>query len=143
MSVSQITTVGIIGASFFVATQMAYHALFPTPFIEIHEASYANGIVTMDRTVNADGPVFNMTKTADLINDATGQRVCHGERDNNLTSGHRIGQAPLAVWLGDDACDPQKLPAGEYRAVAVYAWAGKQYPVEIAGIWLPDGVSGR
>lgn len=143
MSVSQIYAVGMIGAAFLVAGQMSYQALFPTPAIEFNSLTYANGVVTVDRTVAADGSILAATKSAEVINHDTGERVCQGVTELTLNDGHRIGQVPLVEWTGDPACDPLKLPPAEYQLRAVYAVGVEQYPIDGAVFTLPEGGAGR
>lgn len=143
MSASQFWAVSVIGATTLALGQLVYQAAFPDPAIQFRSLTYANGLVTVDRTVKADGSILAATKLAEVIAVETGERVCQGTAEITLNEGHRIGQVSLSEWSGDDNCNPLKLPPGKYQLRAVYVVGDEQYPVDGAAFALPEVWTGR
>ncbi len=143
MSFSQITTVGLIGAVSLVIGQTVMGSLFPSPAIVFNALSYSHGLVTVDRTVNAESPFLYTNKLAELVNKVTGERVCKGSSQINMTRGPTVGQATLQEWIGKPefgypVCDPAMIPPGTYQMRAIYVVGSEQYLVEGEVFTLPE-----
>jgi hypothetical protein len=121
------TAVGGVGA---VAIGTAVlQAVLPGPApIVVHQLSYEAGIVTQDRTVTTNAPVFFAKWRAQVVNVATGDplRRCTGGGTWNYKSGRAAYSMPLSQWVGSDACPASSLPEGAYRLIATWSWGDEQ-----------------
>ena len=102
----------------------------PPPHIVIHAITYDAGMITQDRTVRGDGPVFWMQWQAEIIDKATGQIVpgCEGSGSFNYPTGRKAATMTLQRWVGSDTCAP--APGGTYQPRAVYHWGDNQVIAE-------------
>lgn len=133
MSITQTFVGTALGAGLiFAASNFALKAVLPLPVpITVHALTYANGMVTVDRTIDSDQPYFAARKVGQVINTKTGsaEPQCDGTKFANFTAGQRSDTVPLAQWSGNADCTPESLAPGEYQLVAVYSWGDQQLAV--------------
>ncbi len=118
------TTLSMVGA-------LVVNAVLPdAPPITVQSLSYADGMITTERTIEADGTIFYLRRTPEIIDVKSGDVVpnCAGSEGRNVTVGHLVASAPLAVWVANPLCTPETLPPGTYRPQIVYRWGDKQLP---------------
>lgn len=118
------------------ATLIGVGVLVITPFIPdaapIRVASlfYKDGFIHTDRTITADGPIFYLRRSPEIVDSKTGEPApnCSGTEGRNVTVGNVVADIPLAVWVNNPLCTPESLQPGEYTPQIVYRWGDKQMP---------------
>lgn len=119
----------LLGAGVLSLGTAALQSLLPSPPpIQVHELSYADGMVTQYRTVNGSGEVVLMSWAAQLVraDDNSPVAGCTGSGSWPYQTGRLRADLPLAEWVGSSVCQPWTLPVGEYRLRAVYSVEGEQ-----------------
>lgn len=102
----------------------------PPPPLVVNSLTYADGVVTQDRTINADSKLW-MIWEAYVVSELTGQPVpgCSGSGFWDYSPGHLVARVPVREWVGSPDC---KLVEGAgYQLVARYK----------AGAWSTDARS--
>ena len=119
MSASQAVVVG--GAAALAVSAVLGFVLPKAPIV-INALSYAEGMVTQDRTVTGKGEVFFMGWSAEVVNMATGDPVpwCIGQGSYNYRTGRRVVEFTLPDWVGNAACLPESLLPGRYQLRAIW-----------------------
>lgn len=100
--------------------------------ITVASIKYADGMITVDRTIPESQGTTYMRRSSELLDAKTGERVpgCSGIADINYPAGHVVRTVPLAQFIGSPDCTPAKLPPGIYTPQAVYV-AGEQQVVAV------------
>lgn len=122
MSMTQ-TIIG--GTALVLALNWAVGAILPEPIpIDVISLSYADGMVTQERTITTDQTAFYAQWAATVENADTGDSIrwCEGSGANAYPPGHRAVVFTLADWTGNQRCTPESLPAGRYALRASWRW---------------------
>lgn len=133
------TAVG--SATLFAVLFFGLRAILPEPLpITIHELSYKDGMVTVDRTINTDQLYFFMRKSGDVIDQKTMEPVpeCSGVKAANFMAGRRSDTVSLARWSGNDRCTPEILANSTFKLLAVYTWGDHQVAVTSGPFTIGD-----
>ena len=125
MSISDLG-IGMAAVAAVVSTALQLVLPQPAPLV-INNLTYADGIVTQDRTLNTDQPAFYAQWTATVENAETGEslRWCEGSGANGYPPGQKAVTFTLADWTGRATCTPDSLPPGLYALRASWRWGAE------------------
>lgn len=126
MSLAQ-TSIGVaVVASVLAAiTGAVIPAPPPLPLVNVNSLSYAGGMVTQDRTVNADSAQW-IIWAASVVSATTGQIVpgCEGANHWKYTPGQRSATLSLREWVGSSNCT--LIDGGKYQLFVRFMAGGWQ-----------------